>query len=142
MERNRDSKKDIHDTFKHENLFYLTGSCVISGLGKHLKSFIYITSLAGMGLLFNSCMAGYIATEPVYVEYSRPPRPGNLNIWIDGDWSWNNQSHMYVQKAGYWGNPRPGQTFVSGHWQSTQHGKSWSKGHWQQQNSNRGGKRR
>ena len=96
-----------------------------------MKKVIYFICLAGMGLFLNSCIAGYIATEPGYVEYARPMRPSEQHIWIDGDWGWNNQTHVYVQRAGYWDRPRQGQSFVSGHWQSTPKGKSWSKGHWQ-----------
>jgi hypothetical protein len=40
---------------------------------------------------------------------------------------------VYIQKAGYWDNPRPGRTYVKGNWQTTQRGKSWNKGHWQKQ---------
>jgi hypothetical protein len=98
---------------------------------KPLKMLIFATGLVGMGLLFNSCMGGYIASEPSYVEYSRPQRLTETQIWIDGDWGYNRQSNVYVQKAGYWGNPRQGQTYVSGSWQTNAHGKSWSKGRWQ-----------
>jgi hypothetical protein len=100
---------------------------------KNIKWFIYLISLTGIGLFFNSCVGGYIATEPVYTEYARPHRLNETQIWIDGDWGWNSQTHVYVQKAGYWDNPRPGRTYVKGNWQTTQRGKSWNKGHWQKQ---------
>jgi hypothetical protein len=110
---------------------------VTSKVHNHLKKFIYLASLAGMGLFLNSCMAGYVGSEPVYVEYSRPERPSNLHIWIDGDWGWNNQTHVYVQRAGYWEKPRQGRSYVKGSWQTTPKGKSWSRGHWQKDNGNR-----
>lgn len=95
------------------------------------KKLIYLTSLAGIGLFLNSCTAGYVATEPSYVEYSRPQRPSELHIWVDGDWSFNRQTHSYVQQNGYWAAPNPGRVYVSGKWQTTPKGKYWSKGHWQ-----------
>ncbi|MGD0343215.1 MAG: hypothetical protein ABSA76_16055, partial [Bacteroidales bacterium] len=118
---------------KREPLLNTAGTGVNAKFSRHLKKFVYMTSLAGIGLFFNGCMAGYIASEPTYVEVSRPPRPSNLHIWIDGDWAWNYQTHVYVQKAGYWERPRQSQTYVSGHWQTTPRGKSWAKGHWQRQ---------
>jgi hypothetical protein len=117
-------------------------TAAVSKVGRHLKKFIYIASLAGMGFFLNSCLAGYVATEPVYVEYSRPARPSNLHIWIDGDWGWNNQRHSYVQRTGYWEKPRQGQTYVSGSWQTTPNGRSWSKGHWQRDGHQDNGRRR
>jgi hypothetical protein len=105
-----------------------------SNIGSSLRRLLYITSITGMGLFLNSCMAGYVASEPSYMEYSRPSRPNNFSIWIDGDWGWNSQRHAYIQKTGYWDKPRQGQKFVSGHWQTTPKGKSWSKGSWQKEN--------
>ena len=106
------------------------------------KKLIFIAGITGFGLFLNSCVGGYVSSEPVYVEYSRPAPPSNVYIWRTGDWGWNNQSHVYVQRAGYWEKPRQGQTFVGGHWQSTSKGKSWSKGYWQKDNSNRNNHRR
>ena len=108
----RDLKKDVLNGIKREPLLNTAGRDVNAKFSKHLRNFVYISSLAAIGLLFNGCFGGYVATEPSYVEYSRPPRPNDLSIWIDGDWGWNNQTHVYVQKAGYWDKPRQGQTFV------------------------------
>lgn len=105
-----------------------------------LKKLIFLSSLAGIGLFFNGCTAGYVATEPSYVEYSRPQRPSDLHIWIDGDWVFNNQTHAYVQRNGYWERPAQGRTYISGQWQSTPRGKYWSKGHWQK-NGHEGNRR-
>ena len=96
-----------------------------------LKKLIFISSIAGVGLFFNGCAAGYVATEPSYVEYSRPQRPSDMHIWVDGDWAFNRQTHAYVQRNGYWAAPSQGRVYVSGQWQSTPRGKYWSKGHWQ-----------
>ena len=100
-------------------------------IGKQVKKIIFIGSLAGTGLFLNSCMAGYVATEPTYAEYSRPARTSNLDVWIDGDWVFNRQNHVYVQNTGYWAKPQQNRTYVSGQWQTTSKGKSWKKGHWQ-----------
>jgi hypothetical protein len=96
-----------------------------------MKKLIYVVSLAVASVVLDSCYAGYVASEPAYVEYSRPSPPSNSHVWIDGGWGWNHQTNVYVQKSGYWDRPRQGQSYVSGHWQTTPHGKSWSNGHWQ-----------
>lgn len=96
-----------------------------------MKKIIYLVILAAGSMLLNSCLAGYVATEPSYVEYARPERPSTSYIWIEGDYGWNNQSHAYVQRNGYWDKPRQGQSYQAGHWQSTPKGKSWAKGRWQ-----------
>jgi len=98
------------------------------------RKLIFLTSLAGIGLFLNSCTAGYVATQPSYIEYSRPERPSNLHIWIDGDWSYNHQTRNYVQKRGYWEKPSQNRVYISGQWQTTPKGKYWSKGHWQKKN--------
>jgi hypothetical protein len=131
MKRINDLQKDILNENKCESFLNAEKSGFIAKISGNLKKVIYITSLAGMGLILNSCVAGYVAEEPGYVEYARPMRPSEQHIWIDGDWGWNNQTHVYVQRAGYWDKPRQGKSFVAGHWQSTPKGKSWSKGHWQ-----------
>jgi hypothetical protein len=109
---------------------------------RNLKRFGYLICLVLIMFAFNKCAAGYISSEPDYVQYDRPVRPNNISIWIDGDWSWSNHSHGYVQKPGYWENPRHGKSYVSGRWQSTPKGKSWSKGYWHSDGSNRKNHRR
>lgn len=103
-------------------------------VGKYMKIFSFLAVFTGLLIVMNSCMGGYMASEPTYTEYARPVRPSQAHIWIDGDWGWNSRTHVYVQKAGYWDKPRYGHTYVSGRWESSQKGKSWSKGHWQKDN--------
>ena len=97
-----------------------------------MKKFIFLISLAGVLLLLNSCSTtGYVATEPLYVEYTRPAAPSNIHVWVDGDWIYNRQTHVYVRQNGYWQKPSNGRTYVSGHWQVGPRGRSWAPGHWQ-----------
>ncbi|MBK5246694.1 MAG: hypothetical protein JJE49_05405 [Peptostreptococcaceae bacterium] len=103
----------------------------ISKTSKHIKKILFIGSLAGIGLFLNSCRVGYVATEPTYSEYSRPARTSGLDVWIDGDWVFNQSSHVYVQKRGYWEKPRQNRIYIKGFWQSTSRGKHWKKGHWE-----------
>ena len=131
MRVNRSLQNVVQEAIKCEPVMNATETSIDTKFGKYLKKFIFIATLAGIGLFLNSCMGGYIATEPAYTVYARPAQPSNLHIWIDGDWGWNSRSHMYVQKAGYWEQPRQGQTYVQGTWKTTPRGKSWSKGHWQ-----------
>jgi hypothetical protein len=141
MRVNRSLQKVVQEAIKCEPILNATETRVSTRFGKYLKTFIFLASLAGIGLFLNSCMGGYVATEPSYTVYDRPQQPSSTHIWIDVGWGWNNQRHIYVQKAGYWEQPRQGQTYVSGSWQTTPRGKSWSKGHWQstgRQTKNRG----
>jgi len=97
-----------------------------------MKKFIFLISFAGVLLLLNSCSTtGYVATEPAYVEYTRPAPPSNIHVWVDGDWIYNRQTHVYVRQNGYWQKPNHGRTYVSGHWQVGPRGRSWAPGHWQ-----------
>lgn len=125
--KNEDLQNEIHLTINPKPFVIIRESSV----GKYMKIFSYMVLLVGITIIFNSCLGGYVASEPSYVEYDRPQRPSETHIWIDGDWNYNNQTHLYVQKAGYWDRPRQGQSYVAGSWQSTSRGKSWSKGHWQ-----------
>lgn len=105
--------------------------------GRGLKKLFFITSFAVIVLLFNGCMAGYIANEPVYVEYARPASPGNTHVWIDGGWAWDRPSHMYVQRTGYWERPNQRKEFIPGHWQADSRGRYWVRGRWQKQKKQR-----
>jgi hypothetical protein len=131
MQKNKDLQKDVQDATKWEPLMDATETGVNTKVGKNLKKFIYLTSLVGIGLFFNGCMAGYVATEPIYVEVSRPARPSNDYIWINGEWTWNRQSHVYVQNTGLWERPNQRRTYVSGHWQASPRGKYWVSGRYQ-----------
>ncbi len=131
MRVNRSLQKVVQEAIKCEPAMNATETSIDTSFGKYLKKFIILVSLAGIGLFLNSCMSGYVATEPAYTVYARPPQPSSTHIWIDGDWGWNSQSHMYVQRAGFWDQPRQGKTYVSGYWQTTPRGKTWSKGRWQ-----------
>jgi len=133
MEKNEELQNEFHFAISREPLLNSPATGLYARVDKYLRIFSYLFLFTGIGILLNSCVGGYIASEPAYVEYARPQRPSETSIWIDGDWGWNYQTHVYVQRAGSWERPRQGQTFVSGHWQSTQRGKSWSKGYWQKQ---------
>jgi len=96
------------------------------------KKILYLTVFAGALSGFNACMTSrYVETTPSYVNYSRPPQPSNLHIWIDGDWGWNRTSHNYVQKNGYWKKPNQRRTYTPGHWEATPRGHSWESGRWE-----------
>ena len=129
--RNEELQNKIHFALSRTPMSALRAMGVYGKIGRYVKIFSYMVLLFGFGIVFNSCMGGYVASEPSYTEYARPPRPSETHIWIDGDWNWNNQTHVYVQKAGYWDAPRHGQSYIKGNWETTQRGKSWNKGHWQ-----------
>ena len=116
--------------------------------GKYMRIFGYLAFSGVVAMVFTSCMGGYgyMTSDPSYQyqyqEYARTPQPAYASVWIEGNWNYNNQTHVYVQRAGYWERPRQGQSYVAGSWQTTQHGKSWSKGHWQKDNSRNGNNQR
>jgi hypothetical protein len=128
-------ENDVRTTLIAGNLKNAEEYSIMKKRSSQIKKIFYIASLAGMGLFLNSCLAGYVTSEPSYVEYSRPPRPSETHVWINGNWYWNNQSQVYVQRTGYWEQPRQNQRYVDGYWKSTSKGKSWSPGHWQKDNS-------
>ncbi len=142
MEKYENSEKKVQYPIKSELSLNSSETGVIGRISRNLKGIIYFTCLTGIGLFLNSCVGGYVATEPAYVEYSRPARPSSLYVWIDGDYAWNNQTHVYVQRAGYWEKPRPNQTYVSGHWQASAKGKTWAPGRWQKQGRQDNNRRR
>jgi len=127
MEQN----KQVQDAAENGSTQNEKETYVITKVVSHSKKIIYITVLAGFGLFFNSCFTGYVASQPTSIEIIRPSRPSELHIWIDGDWSYNQRSHTYVQRNGYWAKPHRGRTYVSGHWQNNARGHSWVPGHWQ-----------
>jgi hypothetical protein len=95
-----------------------------------MKKFIFLISLAGLLIFFNSCSAGYVSEEPIYREGLRPQRPSDGYIWIEGNWYWNNQSRSYNRRDGYWARPHHGQRYESGHWIKTERGYRWVPGRW------------
>lgn len=130
MGTNEKLQKVIRSGFKPDSSLNATQASFSNKFGSNLKKIVFVTSLAGAALLFNACSAGYVASEPSYMQYDRPARPNEYAIWIDGDWNWSNRSQLYYQKNGYWDSPRQGKTYMSGYWQSTPKGKTWTKGHW------------
>jgi hypothetical protein len=131
-------QNEIHPAIMDKpRLIIVNGRVALKAIGNFRKMF-FIASLAGIGLLFNSCVAGYVETEPSYVVINRPAQPSNVHVWIDGGWGWSNQSHGYVQRTGYWDKPRQGHTYVSGHWQSSPKGKYWENGRWEKHNDHNG----
>ena len=122
MEKNRESK----------------GRKLFPGIHKNPRNilgiFLYLIVL-GASVTFNSCVGGYVATEPSYNEiYNRPASPGIGYIWIDGDWRWNHRSRIYVHDHGYWTRPRSGRSYESGHWYSGPRGQYWVRGRWNRDN--------
>lgn len=112
------TKKNISDVFPIIN--------------KDLRIIIYLIIFTMSGVVFNSCVGGYVASEPVYdySYYNRPARPGEAYIWIDGDWLWNRRTHNYVHERGYWVKARRGHSYEPGYWESGPQGKMWIKGRW------------
>ena len=133
MKKNEKLQNEIHFAISRKPLLNILEPGAYARVGRYIKIFSYLVLFTGIGLIFNSCMGGYIASEPAYSDYARPQRLNENQIWIDGGWGWNNQTHVYVQKTGYWAKPRQGQSYVAGSWKTTQRGKSWTKGHWQKQ---------
>ncbi len=126
-------QNEIHSVYGRSTYFISWVTEVYSKSARSLKLVMFIILIFVTGMVFNSC-AGYVETEPSYIEIDRPLRPSESHIWIDGGWRWDRGSHKYVQRQGYWAKPKEGNTYVSGHWQGTPRGKKWVDGGWQKEN--------
>jgi len=124
-------RNGVKEATQFQSLLIAAKANNITNVGSRMRKIIFLASLAGIGLFFDGCTAAYVATEPSYIEYSRPQRPSELHVWIDGDWVFNRSTHTYVQRNGYWRQPQQNRVYISGQWQTTPRGKYWSKGHWQ-----------
>ena len=133
MKENNNLQKDVQGAITSKSLMNAAEPGVKGKTGRNFKRLIYLTSLAGMGLFLHGCMAGYVATEPTYVEFSRPARPNNNYIWVNGGWSYNRSNHVYVQKNGNWQKPNQNRNYVQGHWQASPKGKYWVAGRYEKQ---------
>ena len=133
MKTNEGFQPDGQDAIQWQPVISRTGIGFASKAGNQLRRIIYIASFAGMGLFFFGCSTGYVATQPSYVEYSRPAQPSSHHIWIDGDYKYKHQTHSYKQNNGHWHKKSQGRTYVPGHWQSEPRGQYWVAGYWQSQ---------
>jgi hypothetical protein len=133
MKKNEDYQKYVQNVAKKNPLLKSSENGYSAKFGKSLKKFLYVSSLVGIGLFTNSCIAGYVDTEPTYVETVRPERPSNVHVWIDGDWIYSRQTHAYARQQGHWDKPVQGKVYVSGSWQVSSRGRYWTPGHWQRQ---------
>lgn len=109
--------------------------------GKHTNKIVAILCLGGVGLLTPSCVPAYVETVPIAVD-TRPNRPSDLHIWIEGNWVWSNQTRTYVHQNGYWDRPRNNHTYIQGQWNATPRGHKWQHGHWQRNGRNGGNRHR
>jgi hypothetical protein len=84
-----------------------------------------------VSVVLNACAdAGYVTTEPTYIEMGRPRQPSAMHIWISGDWIWQRESNRYMRNQGYWELPRRGKLYSPGYWESRPKGKHWVTGKW------------
>ncbi|WP_435353072.1 hypothetical protein [Emticicia sp. SJ17W-69] len=95
-----------------------------------MKKFYFLMSLITFGLFVNSCKPAYVSVRPTYFEVSRPNRPSNKHIWINGDWVWNNQTKTYIRQDSYWTIPSRNRDYTQGEWKSTQRGYYWKHSRW------------
>lgn len=92
-----------------------------------MKNIIFLVGLVVILSFCNSCSVGYVAEEPVYQDYNRPPRPSDDYIWMEGGWSWNKRTSTYVQLNGNWERNNNKDTHTRGHWERNRHGSRWIK---------------
>lgn len=95
---------------------------------KTISKFGLMAALAG-SLFLSACSGSYyVADQPVEPVYERPAMPYAGAVWIDGDWTWNGGTYVYVR--GHWDRPRNGRAWVRGNWERGQRGWRWRRGHW------------
>jgi len=95
-----------------------------------MKKIFVLACIVCMAFIFNSCVAGYVAERPNYIDGVRPNQPSNAHVWIGGEWGWNNRSHNYVQRNGAWRVPSRGRSYAPGHWNTNPRGNYWVRGQW------------
>jgi hypothetical protein len=126
MKINEESGNNIQNTITLKSVSVITEINAVTKVGRQMRKIFFIASIAGIGLSINACTStGYVETEPSYVEYNRPPQPSTIYIWRNGDWKYNQQNRVYVQKSGYWEKPSHRRTHVAGHWESNTRGSYW-----------------
>ncbi len=62
-----------------------------------------------------------------------PPdeRPdGNSVMWIDGYWSWDDETNSFIWVSGIWRDVPPDRDWVPGYWLRTATGAQWISGYW------------
>lgn len=142
MKENEFSKENVQVIVNLEQRTDEAKQSFISKGSERLKMFICLIGLVGVALFFNSCTVGYVAAEPEYVVYERPVQPSNLHVWIEGDWRYNYQTHVYTQRRGHWEQPSHNHVYINGYWQNNPRGKSWKPGHWKRNGNNNGNNNR
>ena len=126
------SEKEIQNTLAPKPKSGINEISAATKVGRHLRILLYAASLATVCLTINACKSkSYVETEPTYVEYNRPPQPSTRYIWINGDWQYNPQNHVYVQKSGYWAKSSPRRTHFTGHWETSPQGSYWVSSHYE-----------
>jgi hypothetical protein len=133
MKKAEELPKYVQNVIKKEPLVRSSEIGFNAKFSKNLKKFLYVSGFIGMGFFFNSCIAGYVDTEPTYVEGIRPAAPSYTSIWIDGDWVYNRQNRVYARQEGHWGRPVQGKVYVAGRWEVSSKGRHWTPGRWQRQ---------
>lgn len=130
MKKHGEFQENVQLDIKEKQKLNIDAKVLITKKYKNLKKYLCIGGIVGAGLLFNGCYPGYVASEPVYTETYRPESPGNMHIWVEGNWNYNHSTQSYVHKDGYWKKSHHGRKFIPGHWVSTPKGHRWIDGHW------------
>lgn len=95
-----------------------------------MKKSAFLIFLSIIVVLFANCTRRYVVEEPTFIEQAQPAQPSNRHVWVNGDWSWNNQKKSYLRRGGYWTVPNQGRRYIQGHWNTSRKGKYWVKGRW------------
>ncbi len=81
--------------------------------------------------LFVGCLAeGHVAEVPCFEEVKRPPKINENDVWIEGNWIWNRNNHLYTHSNGYWHKHLAGRAYSQGYWQQRPRGLHWVLGYW------------
>ena len=75
LEKNEELQNEFRYAISREPLLNSPTTGLYARVGKYLRIFSYLFLFTGVGIVFNSCVGGYIVSEPAYVEYARPQRP-------------------------------------------------------------------
>jgi len=73
-----------------------------------------------------TCFMKAIPPEPAF---NRPPQPSPNHVWIDAEWSWQNNTFTF--RPGHWETGDPHKIWIKGYWHQRQDGGYfWISGHW------------
>ncbi|MCW3122347.1 MAG: hypothetical protein JWQ38_1839 [Flavipsychrobacter sp.] len=72
-----------------------------------------------------------VKVKPKSPRYTKIVSPGTNYVYINDDWTWNDETGQWTWNGNRWiSPPQPTQHWVPGHWTNTDFGWEWTPGYW------------